>query len=78
MGTLRSLGTEAPHKSFLHESLTYKRTMNSFLVAGLQSDKHVKNSSGKVFKTRVRIPLPPLSDSWKDNGFLSVRLTQGV
>ena len=52
--------------------------MNSSSVAGLQSDKHVKNSSGKVFKTRVRVPLPPLSDSWKDNGFLSVRLTQGV
>lgn len=53
--------------------------MNPSLVAGLQSDKHVKNSSGKVFKTRVRVPLPPqISDSWKDNGFLSVRLTQGV
>ena len=53
--------------------------MNTYLVAGLQSDKHVKNSSGKVFKTRVRVPLPPqISDSWKDNGFLSVRLTQGV
>ena len=44
--------------------------MNPYLVAGLQSDKHVKNSSGKVFKTRVRVPLPPqISDSWKDNGF---------
>ena len=52
--------------------------MNPSLVADSQSDKHVKNSSGKIFKTRVRVPLPPLSDGWKDNGFLSVRLTQGV
>ena len=43
--------------------------MNPSLVAGSQSDKHVKNSSGKVFKTWVRIPLPPLSTVGKTTVF---------
>ena len=36
--------------------------MNSSLVAGLQSDKHVKNSMTNMCKTWVRVPLPPLYD----------------